>query len=104
MAESSQTEADAFGSRGSICGATPVTTPCAYPAGQPGSFDFGSESFSAATVSPWSRAYSRPTVCMRPWQFGRRKPVGSLRASAVISSTAASGSSADSTISFSAAA
>ena len=45
-----------------------------------------------SSVTPASRAYVRPTVCMTPWQFESRNPP-SLQAVSLIARTAARGSS-----------
>jgi hypothetical protein len=51
---------------------------------------------SVASVTPASRAYVRPTVCMRPWQSETEPP--SLQAASAIASTAGLGSSRPTTI------
>ena len=80
------------GRSGSMSGATAVTMPCAKPAVQPGSLLCGRRSISVASVTPASRAYVRPTVCMIPWQSAISAGP-SFHALPAIASTAGRGSS-----------
>ena len=75
-----------------MSGATAVTMPWAKPAVQPGSLPCGSRPISVASVSPASRAYVRPTVCMIPWQSATSAGP-SFQASSAIAAMTGRGSS-----------
>ena len=96
MPASAQTAAASRGRRTSIDGATPVTSPWANPALQPGSLLRGRTSWRSPSVRPPSSAYVRPTVCMTPWQFESTKPPSRLTARS-IAPTAGRGSSVPAT-------